>query len=66
MFSSVKCQAEKRSLATGISLIYEFEPKMMYERFLWNALKQAENKNKILQEKRNSIIMGYKEESDNV
>jgi len=31
-----------------ITLIYGFEPKTMNNRFLWNILKQAENKNKIL------------------
>jgi len=46
MFSA-ECQAEKRNLDTGISLIYEFKPRMN-KRFLWNALKQAEKKNKIL------------------
>jgi hypothetical protein len=55
MFSA-ECQAEKRGLATDILLIYEFEPKMMNERFLWNAWKQAENKNKTLLENRNSTI----------
>jgi len=29
---------------------------MLNERFLWNALKQAEKKNKILQEEKNSMM----------
>jgi len=41
-------QAKKRNFVTGIPLIYEFESKTMNEEFLWNALKQAKNKNKIL------------------
>jgi len=47
MFSA-KYQAKKRNPVTGIPLIYEFEPKTMNEKFLWNALKQTKNKNKIL------------------
>jgi len=46
MFSA-KCQTEKRGLAelpTGISLLYEFESKILNEGFLWNTRKQAENK----------------------
>jgi len=54
-----ECQAEKRSFVIGIPLIYEFESKTLNEKLLWNAWKQPENKNKILQEERNSIIMGY-------
>jgi hypothetical protein len=48
-----------RSLATGISLLYKFELKTLNERFLWNAWKQVENRNKTLQEDRNSMIMGH-------
>jgi len=33
---SAKCQAEKRDLAIGISLLYEFELKTLNERFLWS------------------------------
>jgi hypothetical protein len=55
MFSA-ECQAEKRDLATDISFLYEFEPKTMNERFLWNAWKQAENKNKTLLKNKNSTI----------
>jgi len=50
---SMECQVEKRDLATSILLLYEFEPKTLNERFLWNAWKQTENRNKILQEGRN-------------
>jgi hypothetical protein len=50
----VECQAEERS-ATGIS-IYEFEHKTPNEKFLWNAWKQAGNKNKTQQD-RNSTLM---------
>jgi len=49
-----ECQAEGRNLDTDITLIHEFKPGMPNERFLWNALKQAERRNKILQEERNS------------
>jgi len=35
-----------RSKATSILLLYEFEPKTLNERFLWNAWKQVENRNK--------------------
>jgi len=49
----MECQVEKRGLATSISLLYEFEPKTLNERFLWNVWKQIENRNKILQEDRN-------------
>jgi len=48
----------KRNFDTEFIIIYEFKPGTPNERFLWNALKQAERKNKILQEKRNSVIMG--------
>jgi len=51
---TAECQAEGRNLDTDITLIHEFKPKMPNERFLWNALKQAERRNKILQEERNS------------
>jgi hypothetical protein len=54
MFSA-ECQAEKRDLATGMPLSYEFEDKMLNERFPWNAWKQTENRNKTLQEDRNSV-----------
>jgi hypothetical protein len=48
MFSA-ECQAEKRDLVTGISLLYEFEPKTLNESFQWKAWKQTENRNKTLQ-----------------
>jgi hypothetical protein len=40
---SVECsifQAGKRDLATGISLLHEFESKTLNEKFLWNVWKQ--------------------------
>jgi len=54
----VECQTEMRGLAISILLLYEFESKTLNERFLWNAWKQVKNKNKILQEERNFMIMG--------
>jgi hypothetical protein len=44
MFSA-ECQSEKRNFATDIS-IYEFEPKTLNEKFLWDVWKQVEIKNK--------------------
>jgi len=34
-----KCQAEKRNVDIDISLTYEFKPRILNEKFLWNALK---------------------------
>jgi len=51
----VVCQAEGRNLDTDITIIHKFKAGTPNERFLWNALKQAERRNKILQ--RNFIIM---------
>jgi len=68
MFSA-ECQTEKRNLDISIVLIYEFKPRTLNKRFLWNVLKQTENKNKILQKKRNSMIMECEKDtmvSDNV
>jgi len=39
-----------------VSLICTLNLKMLNERSLWNALKQAEKKNKILQEEKNSMM----------
>jgi hypothetical protein len=57
MFSA-ECQAEMQDLVTDISLLYEYESKSMNERFLWNAWKQAENKNKTLLKNMNPTITG--------
>jgi len=68
MFST-ECQAEKRNFDIDIPLTYDFKPRILNERYLWNALKQAEEKNKILQEEKNSMIMGHEKDtrvSDNV
>jgi len=68
MFSA-ECQAEKRNFNIDIPLTYDFKPRTLNERYLWNALKQAEKKNKILQEEKNSMIMGHEKDtrvSDNV
>jgi hypothetical protein len=43
---NVKCQAEKHNHVTGI--LYGYEPKVLYENLLWNTLRQAETKSKIL------------------
>jgi len=51
--SLAKYQREEHSRVTGISL---FEPKTPNEKFLWNAWKQAEIKNKVLQQERNSML----------
>jgi hypothetical protein len=55
---SAECQSEKRDLAIDISLLYEFESKMLTERFPW---KQAENRNKTLQEDRIMIMRRERE-----
>jgi len=51
MFSA-ECQVEKRSFDIDIPLTYDFKPRTLNKRFLWNALKQAEKKNKILQKEK--------------
>jgi len=50
-------ESDWQNLATGIPLIYEFESKTLNEKSLWNTLKQTGNKNKILQKRRNFMIM---------
>jgi len=65
----VECQAEKRNIDIDIPLTFEFKPRTLNERFLWNALKQVKKKNKILLEKKNSMTMGREKdikESDKV
>jgi len=46
--SSVEYQTEEDNYASDIS-IHEYESKTLNEKFLWNALRQAETKIKILQ-----------------
>jgi len=59
---TAECQAEERNLDTEFTLIHDFKPGMLNERFPV-ALKQAERRNKILQEERNSVIMGHEKDT---
>jgi len=49
--SQRRSEVNFRSEALLLALLYEFEPKTLNERFLWNAWKQTKNRNKILEGK---------------